>query len=188
VRVAKRGEVECGDDWGIVCDDTGRAIVAVADGLGHGPAAAAASRRAVDIAIERSGDQPGMLVAEMHVSLRPTRGAAVAVAELSSAGRSVRFAGLGNISASITSGQSSKSLVSLSGIVGHEMRKVQEFTYEWPRGALLVLHSDGLSARWDLSRYPGLASRDPNIVAGVLYRDYSRGRDDALIVVIRAAA
>jgi hypothetical protein len=25
-------------------------------------------------------------------------------------------------------------------------------------------------------------------VAGVLYRDYSRGRDDAVVVVVRAAA
>jgi hypothetical protein len=67
------------------------------------------------------------------------------------------------------------------------MRKIQEFTYDWPPGALLVLHSDGLSARWDLARYPGLVSRHPSVVAGVLYRDFSRERDDALVIVVRAA-
>jgi hypothetical protein len=50
------------------------------------------------------------------------------------------------------------------------------------------MHSDGLSGRWDLTRYPGLSFRDPSVVAGVLYRDYSRGRDDSLVVVVRAAA
>jgi hypothetical protein len=50
------------------------------------------------------------------------------------------------------------------------------------------MHSDGVSGRWDLTRYPGLSFRDPSVVAGVLYRDFSRQRDDALVVVVRAAA
>ena len=100
----------------------------------------------------------------------------------------MRYAGLGNIAASIVSPRESKSLISYNGIAGHEARKIQEFGYEWPADALLVVHSDGLSARWDLSRYPGLAVRDPSVVAGVLYRDFSRGRDDALVVVVRAAS
>jgi anti-sigma regulatory factor (Ser/Thr protein kinase) len=187
VRVPKRGELECGDDWGIVVDD-GRAMIVVADGLGHGPAAAEASRRAVAIGVEHSSDPPGMLVAALHAGLRSTRGAAVAVAELNMRDSTLRYAGLGNISASVASPAESKSLVSLNGIAGHEMRKVQEFPYEWPDGGLLVMHSDGLSARWDLSRYPGLSMRDPSVVAGVLYRDFSRARDDALVVVVRVAA
>jgi hypothetical protein len=127
-------------------------------------------------------------VAAMHAGLRPTRGAAVAVAELIPSQQVVRFAGLGNISGAITGPTESRSFVSHNGIAGHEMRKIQEFTYEWPVDSLLVMHSDGVSARWDLGRYPGLASRHPSVVAGVLYRDYSRGRDDALVVVVRATA
>jgi len=188
VRVPKRGELECGDDWGIVVDDAGRAMLVVADGLGHGSSAAEASRRAVQVAVEHSGDQPGMLVAALHAGLRSTRGAAVAVAELSARDSTLRYAGLGNISATLTSATESKSFVSYNGIAGHEMRKVQEFSYEWPEGGLLVVHSDGVSARWDMKRYPGLVARDPSVVAGVLYRDYSRGRDDALVVVVRVAA
>ena len=187
VRVPKRGEFACGDDWRMAFAN-GRAMLAVADGLGHGQSAADASRRAVDVAVERSADQPGMIVTQVHAALRSTRGAALAIAELDSTGASVRYAGLGNISATIVSPRESKNLVSYNGIAGHEARKIQEFTYDWPRDALLVLHSDGLSARWDLSRYPGLALRDPSVVAGVLYRDFSRGRDDALVVVVRAAA
>ena len=188
VRVAKRGEVACGDDWRLVMNQNGRAMLAVADGLGHGQAAADASRRAVEIAGERSSEQPAMIITHVHAALRSTRGAAVAVAEVRADHRSVRYAGLGNIAGTIVSPRESKSLVSHNGIAGHEMRKVQEFSYDWASDALLVLHSDGLSSRWDLGKYPGLTTRDPSVIAGVLYRDFSRGRDDSLVVVIRAAA
>jgi len=188
VRVPKQGEVACGDDWGIAVDDRGRGMVAVADGLGHGQSAADASRRAVEVAVDRSGDHPAMIVANVHAALRSTRGAALAIAELEMTGASVRYAGLGNISASLVSPRETKSLVSYNGIAGHEARKIQEFAYDWPSDALLIMHSDGLSGRWDLTRYPGLSFRDPSVVAGVLYRDYSRGRDDSLVVVVRAAA
>ena len=188
VRVAKHGESECGDDWGIVVSDDGRASLVVADGLGHGASAAEASRRAVSVAVENAAEQPAAVVAAMHAGLRPTRGAAVAAAELIPSQREVRFAGLGNISGAIAGPAESRSFVSHNGIAGHEMRKIQEFTYQWPVDSLLVMHSDGVSARWDLGRYPGLASRHPSVVAGVLYRDYSRGRDDALVVVVRATA
>jgi anti-sigma regulatory factor (Ser/Thr protein kinase) len=187
VRAAKRGEVECGDDWGVTWNENGRLTITVADGLGHGPQAAEASRRAIEIASEHAKSAAGSVVAEIHAGLRPTRGAAIAVAELDTAGASLRFAGLGNISASVISAGVSKSLVSLNGIAGHEMRKIQEFSYEWQNEPLLVMHSDGISARWDLARYPGLGLRDPSVVAGVIYRDFSRGRDDSLVVVVREA-
>jgi len=138
VRVPKRGESACGDDWGLAFAN-GRAMLAVADGLGHGQFAADASRRAVNVAVERSADQAGMIVAQVHAALRSTRGAALAIAELDTTGASVRYAGLGNISASIVSPRESKSLVSYNGIAGHEARKIQEFAYQWPRDALLVL-------------------------------------------------
>jgi len=48
------------------------------------------------------------------------------------------------------------------------------------------MHSDGVSGRWNLDDYPGLISRDPSIVAAVLYRDFSRRRDDSIVVVARA--
>ena len=51
--------------------------------------------------------------------------------------------------------------------------------------ATIVMFSDGLTSRWDLASYPGLASKSPALIAGVLYRDHSRGRDDVTIVVAR---
>ena len=180
------GESECGDSWAAE-DRDGRSILLVADGLGHGPQAADASRGAVAAFHERADLPPAELIRSIHGPLRGTRGAALAIASVDPARREVRFAGVGNISGSIHAPGESRSinLVSHNGTVGHEMRKVQEFTYPWPDGALLVLHSDGLATHWRLDRYPGLASRHPGLVAGVLYRDARRGRDDVTVLATR---
>ena len=74
-------------------------------------------------------------------------------------------------------------MVSYNGTVGHEVRKIREFTYLWPKGGLLVMHSDGLGTQWRLDRYPGLIARHPSLIAGVLYRDFNRGRDDVTVLV-----
>ena len=65
------------------------------------------------------------------------------------------------------------------------MRSFREFTYEWEPGALLILHSDGVGTRWDLAAYPGLARKHCSLIAGVLWRDMARGRDDATVFVAR---
>jgi hypothetical protein len=76
-------------------------------------------------------------------------------------------------------------MVSHNGILGHQVRKIQDFSYPFPRGALCIAHSDGVSARWDLAAYPGLEQRHPSLVAAVLYRDHARERDDATIAAVR---
>jgi hypothetical protein len=55
------------------------------------------------------------------------------------------------------------------------------------RDAVLVLHSDGLHSRWDLSSYAGLIVRHPAVIGAVLLRDFRRQRDDASVVVVKAA-
>ena len=46
------------------------------------------------------------------------------------------------------------------------------------------MHSDGLQTHWGLERYPGILRHDPAILAGALYRDFNRGRDDVTVIVI----
>jgi anti-sigma regulatory factor (Ser/Thr protein kinase) len=178
------GEEACGDAWAIIDNDEEPTIL-VADGLGHGPDAARASETAVQVLQARHMLQPASLMTEMHQALKITRGAAVAVLKLNAATQSASFAGIGNISASITDGEDRKQLVSHNGIVGHNMRKVQEFVAPWPTKTLCILCSDGIGTQWDLGKYPGLAHCHPALIAGVLYRDFSRGRDDATVVVAR---
>ena len=107
----------------------------------------------------------------------------MALAEIRADIREVRYVGIGNISAVIVSPSGTRNLVSHNGTVGHQVRRIQEFVYPWPEGAMLVLHSDGIATHWRIDAYPGLRIHDPALIAGVLWRDFARGRDDACIVV-----
>jgi len=180
------GEEVCGDAWAVeVFPD--RTVVLVADGLGHGLPAATASREAVRVFRQVARSEPDDILRALHAALRPTRGAAAAVAVLDRAAGRVRYAGIGNVAGVLVGPGGRQGLVSLSGTLGHEVRKVSPFEYPWPAGGLLVMHSDGLGSQWDVGRYPGLISRHPALVAGVLYRDGRRGRDDVTVVVVRGA-
>jgi anti-sigma regulatory factor (Ser/Thr protein kinase) len=187
VRVAAPGEVECGDDWRFVQTEH-RAVLMVADGLGHGRIAAQASSAALDVLESHSHLSATALLTTAHGALRSTRGAAVSVAELDLTANELRYAGLGNVAASIQSTAGSQSLVGQNGTAGGEPRRIRLFTYAWPRGASLLMHTDGLTSHTSVRAYPGLLNHDPTLVAGVLYRDFTRGRDDATVVVLRQAA
>ncbi len=179
-----RDEIVCGDAWATRRDGH-IDLMMVADGLGHGPDAAEAARSAVTV-FEASRDRaPAALVSEIHGALRSTRGAAVAIASLDHERGEIRYAGVGNIAGTIVHAGATRSMVSLNGTVGHEMRKIQEFAYEWPVGALVVMQSDGLQTHWRLDKYPGLTARHPSVIAAVLYRDFSRGRDDVTVLAAR---
>ncbi|MBD1836782.1 SpoIIE family protein phosphatase [Coleofasciculus sp. FACHB-64] len=178
------GEEVSGDGWA-TDQQPGRSLLLVADGLGHGPLAAQASLEAIQIFRENVRKSPAEIIEAAHVALRSTRGAALAIAEVDFKTLVVRFAGVGNIAGSVFSPAGSYSMVSHNGTVGHEVRKIQEFVYQWPQGGLLVMHSDGLSTQWRLDRYAGLITRHPSLIAGVLYRDFYRGRDDITVLVAR---
>jgi anti-sigma regulatory factor (Ser/Thr protein kinase) len=178
------GEDECGDGWGVACDEQGATLLA-ADGLGHGPEAARAAAGAIGTLAKRPGSEADALVASSHEALRITRGAALAAARIDYSADELRFAGIGNIAGAVFDGESRRALVSHNGIVGHNMRKVQEFAVPFPPGALCILHSDGIQTQWDLASYPGLCVCSPALVAAILMRDFIRRRDDAMVLVVR---
>ena len=124
----------------------------------------------------------------IHAALRPTRGAAVATAEIDRERGVLHYTGIGNISGlAIAPSGTVQHLVSHPGTAGHEVHKIATFHYPWPAGSILIMHSDGLSSHWSLEKYPGLSSRHPSVIAGVLYRDFHRQRDDATVVVLENA-
>ena len=182
VNVPKPGEDVCGDGWAV---EVGRhhAAVMVADGLGHGLLAAEAAAAAVDVFARDPLDRPSMMLEEMHRALRPTRGAAVAVAAIEFERDVAVFAGVGNIAGAIIVDGVRRNMVSHNGTAGHAASRMQEYSYPMLGQSTLVLHSDGLSTNWNPADYPGLFTRDPSIVAGVLYRDFARRRDDVTVVV-----
>jgi anti-sigma regulatory factor (Ser/Thr protein kinase) len=183
----KSGEDVCGDGWAVL-QGRGRLIVLVVDGLGHGFEAAAAARAAIEAVQSKSHLNAPDLMDAVHGALRPTRGAAAAIAMLQPESELCVFCGIGNISASIRSAGASRSMVSHNGTLGHQVRKIQDFQYPFPKGSLLVMHSDGMATHWDLAAYPGLEGRHPSLVAAALFRDHSRKRDDLTVLTLRNGA
>jgi anti-sigma regulatory factor (Ser/Thr protein kinase) len=179
---AHAGEAVSGDAWA-VAENKGRTVLLLVDGLGHGIVAADAAREAVRLFHENVAHAPAVIVQALHDGLRSTRGAAVAVTEIEPDRGVVKYVGVGNISAAIVTPTSHRHLVSHNGTAGHAVRRIDEFSYPWPKDAVLVKHTDGLSTRWDLERYPGLMTRSPSLIAAVIYRDFNRGRDDVSVLV-----
>ena len=180
------GERVCGDGW--YCEHTpARTVAVLVDGLGHGIGAADAAQEAVATVRQRISKSPGEILSYMHDALKKTRGAVAAVVEVRPADRKLTYAGIGNISASILSKGASRSLISHNGTLGMTVHRVQEFQTEWSPDSIFVMHSDGLHSKWDLLSYPGLISRHPALICGALIRDFRRHRDDAGVVVLKAA-
>ena len=187
VCLPKPGEEECGDTWSVRASGDGVAVM-VSDGLGHGIEAAQASRAASAVFQRRGELTPTELLRALHDGMRATRGAAVGIVDVPCHGDRVEFAGVGNISASVHTGERRHHLLSQNGIVGYNMHRVQGYQASWPDDAICILHSDGLTSHWDLADYPGLYRRRPALIAGVLFRDACRNRDDATIVVVGRGA
>jgi anti-sigma regulatory factor (Ser/Thr protein kinase) len=187
VCLPKHGESVAGDGWLLESSGDYRTIL-VMDGLGHGPNAARAARAATDAFAAHKSATPGALMEICHSALTSTRGAAGAAARIALAKNQGSFAGIGNIACRVETTGERRQLVSHSGTLGHVMRRVQEFDFAFPAGALLILHSDGLKTRWTSADYPGLMSRHAGLIAGVLYRDHERGRDDVTVVVLKNKA
>ncbi len=180
------GESVCGDGWVTMNGRKGVTLLLV-DGAGHGPHAAHAAETATRAFADNIDKECVPLVEAIHRALAPTRGAALAVARIDRDARVVRFVGVGNIGAVLSSGGEVRRMASYNGTAGHVAPRIREFTYPFTSKPLVILHSDGLSARWEIDAYPGLAASHPSLVAGVIFRDHRRSRDDATVVAMRAA-
>lgn len=188
ISIPKTGETACGDNWAA---EPGRPVARflLADGLGHGPLAAEASLEAVRIFEESPAVSPQRTMENIHAALRATRGAAASFVSVDLSRRRVRFVGVGNVAGALIDPADMMSggrmMASHNGTLGAQAYRIHEFEYPLAPSGTLILASDGLSAQWHLERYPGLIRRHPAMIAGVLYRDCVRGRDDATILVAR---
>lgn len=177
------GETVCGDAWGYYTLD-GSLYVVLADGLGHGELAATAAREAVKVFLSDTSetDLPRSLQ-RMDAALQGTRGAAVGTMCIDRAAKTMTFAGVGNVAAWVDDGERRRALPSTPGIVGANAKKVRQAQMALNRHCTIVMHSDGLSSKWDLGQYPGLRAKEPPLIAATLLRDAGIRHDDASVVV-----
>lgn len=192
VMVPKPKEVDCGDGYAVIHHERGAYLLAL-DGLGHGTHAQEAAQLAVKTFCENPIPDPAQALQVIHNGIRRTRGAVGFAASIDITQNKFTYCGIGNIAGKLFSMESSlgclsyKNVISYNGILGHNVPGTfNNQSLDWNRNKVLIVHSDGLKSRWDLSRYPNLHRHSPTTIAAVLYKDHSRQTDDTLVLVCKA--
>ena len=187
-------ESAVGDGFGLAWDGD-RMTVGVVDGLGHGVEAAQARRAALELLEQQPALDSAGLLREIDIGLRVTRGAAAAIAQIDGWSRQLSFAGMGNVTGRLFRPGADQALVSRPGIlganhglgVGTRPRLHRVVAADWAAPAALILHTDGITSRWNAADYPGADRHHPAILAALIWRDALRGNDDATVVVVRTS-
>jgi serine/threonine protein phosphatase PrpC len=183
IGVAQRpadGETLCGDVY-VIVPRGGATLVALADGLGHGPEAARAAR-AFCSHVEAGADAPlEEILASADRAVAGTRGVAASLLRLDPPGHA-EFAGVGNVVLRVL-GRTLVHPLNVAGILGRRnTRKLRTERFAVSPGDLLVMHTDGVSGRWELD---DLGADAPDRVARGLLDTHGRSHDDATCVVVR---
>ena len=162
------------------------AVVAVVDGLGHGPEAAAAAAGARDVIEGTAGAPVEHALVRVHEALARTRGVVMTIASIDCSGR-MRWVGVGNVEAHVVraDGQGTwraASAVLYGGVLGYRLPGVKVATVQLHPGDLVLMATDGIGAEFaDL-----VSPADPveRMAAGIVER-CARPHDDALVAVAR---
>ena len=180
------GGAKVSGDLHLVALFPGGALVAVIDGLGHGPEAAAVAQAAGRVLAAHAGEPLVALVERCHEDLRQTRGAVMSLASFD-AGRSTMTAvGVGNVDVVLlragTGERPRESIIGRGGIVGHQLPPLRSTVLPVSRGDTLILATDGIqpgfTARLDLAR-------TPHDIAASILASHGKRTDDALVLVVR---
>jgi serine phosphatase RsbU (regulator of sigma subunit) len=180
------GERANGDAWATHHPD-GALRISVIDGLGHGPDAATAAQAAIAALTTEPTLLPDGAIELCHRALRGTRGAAISVAWVDVAQSRLVYAGIGNIEAVLAQDGQQQRPIAYRGIVGATMRTIRPFELPLLDDWVLVIHTDGIRARFDIGKVDGYGRRDPQMMADGLLAEWGRATDDATVVVACSA-
>jgi len=178
------GEEESGDrHWaGPVANGMRFAVI---DGLGHGTAAAAASKIAVEILEQYAGDPLVELLHRCHDALRGTRGVAMSLAEFDTKDAVLRWIGVGNVEGAMLHqdpGLPCDRLLLRNGVVGSHIPTLRAEQMPVRPGDILRMVTDGVATEYPM---PIAMSGDIGSVADGILASACKGTDDALVLVAR---
>jgi len=181
------GEPRSGDDGVFLRTDTGF-LAAVADGLGHGPAARVASARAIDVVRLHAGDPLPVILQRAHEALHGTRGCAMTLARHDTRTGTLSVCGVGNIDTMVlTASGERRGHVPKAGTLGVRSppRDPRITDLELHSGNALIMASDGLPRRTEVARIPGLTFHASPWIAHHLVTEHARSNDDVLVLVAK---
>lgn len=182
--VPMQGERETGDGL-CLREDENRRLLLVIDALGHGNRASADARAAEQAFRRTEGWEPAEILRAIHQSLRGRRGVVALAILMDEQVGQLSYCGVGNIHGVCVDGRQRAAFASRGGVLGYNAEIPPPQKLAWAPGALLLAHSDGLSARWSAEPWSRWSSGDPGLLCARLLRDQYRDRDDSVIVAIR---
>ena len=160
------------------------ALVALLDGLGHGPEAAAAASAATPVLEAAPSDPVLDLVRRCHEALRKTRGVVMSVASFRAAESTMTWLGVGNVDGVLlrTGGQHGEAIACRGGVVGYQLPPLRASSLRVSPGDTLILTTDGIRGGFAAE----LAIGDsPQELAELILARHAKGSDDAHVVVAR---
>lgn len=184
---SKEDNAVCGDAWSYINDGKKIRIILI-DGLGHGPIAHKVALEAVSAFKLSLKKLPTEQLRTLNESLRKTRGAVAAIAHIDNKNHELMYSGVGNIAMKLISPVTAQGCFSYNGIIGHIMpASLNNHIAQWnDKTHTLIMHSDGLSGRWDIKKYPGILNHRSIMLCSALYKDHNRGNDDTTILVAKS--
>ena len=188
IQIASYGRPYMGEhvsgDGAVMVPHGNRILLAMIDGLGHGPAAHEVATMTQKHLAQARPDDLAILLSELHQVLQGSIGAAVGMGFFDMENGRFDYLGIGNTTVRAF-GSQEKRLISVDGIVGEIWRVPTPQTLTLRRGDLLLMYSDGVSDRFDLTDYPKLKTFGAAAVARAVVDRFGKDHDDATCLAVR---
>lgn len=184
--LALGGAKDSGDAYLVEAVPNG-CLLAVVDGLGHGPIAAVAARAAIATLQAHALEAPIQLLNRCHSALQQTRGVALSLALINADANTLTWLGVGNVECLLLRADpritpAHETIVQRGGVVGYQLPSVQVSTVAIGLGDLLIFATDGI--RSGFAEKINLNEAVPSLADRILAQS-GRGTDDALVLVAR---
>lgn len=180
------GQSESGDRY--VCETfTNGVLLALVDGIGHGPEAAVAAEAACAILKTHAAEPLITLTERCHDRLRPMRGVVMSLAAFDLRHNLLTWLGIGNVQGTLrrfgpAADGTEELLLLRAGVVGIQLPALQASVLPVVPGDMLVLATDGVQSGF-APRITSLAT--PRLAAQGILDHYNKQTDDALVLVAR---
>jgi anti-sigma regulatory factor (Ser/Thr protein kinase) len=188
LQICMPGEKVCGDGFSVKKKHYETQFF-LGDGLGHGINAWEAVQKAIEVFKMCDADDPVEILQFIHHRVKKTRGLVATIAILDHKKHQWKICGVGNIVTRLYHGLESRNYMPHNGIVGLNIpyrmtaTEVKEEEYQ-----NIIMCSDGIRSRWELTKYPSILKYDPAILAAAIFKDSGRRNDDMSIMVAKLNA
>ena len=179
-----QGETVCGD-VGVSWDLPKRRVLALADGLGHGPKAHHAAMMAIECIAKNLHLECAEMFAVCNEKLRSTRGAVLAVAVIDLTRNLLTLGSIGNIRCQLLTPTHYSRLGAGRGIVGAGFKWSPPDQVQLAHGDTLVMYSDGVAEDAAVRAAYVSATMTPQQLAQDVLSQWGRKDDDASVLVYR---